>query len=179
MRIHPVLAGFILISLISCQSPKPEEKEVLFDSAKALTDQIKVVTSDTIADSINKENLPEGPDSNFIRHKQEAGIDFFASGTEPFWSADLDLEKELSFKTIGDSTFKAQTLEKMKGDNLNMTRYHATGDSGEIIITILKKDCINAMSGYKSPYEVTIRLKQTNKKDFKEYMGCGQYTKAS
>lgn len=179
MRIHHILMGFILISVISCQPPQPEEKEVSFDSTKDLTDHTEVAKPDTTVDSLKMAVQPEGPDSNFVKRKRDTGIDFFGSGNEPFWSVDLDFEREFSFKTMDDGLFRLEAVEKMKGGNPDLSRYHATSDSGEIIINILQKECINDMSGYKSPYEVTIRLKRAKDKDFKEYRGCGQYTKAS
>jgi uncharacterized membrane protein len=41
---------------------------------------------------------------------------------------------------------------------------------------IHKKECIDAMSGEKSPYEVTVRVKSSREKKFTDYKGCGRYT---
>ena len=179
MRIHHILGVFVLISVISCQSPQPEEKEVLFDSTKNLTDQTAEPATDSSPDTLINNNKPEGPDSNFIKKKSDAGIDFFATGTEPFWSLDMDFEKQFSFKTMDDFTLNTPSTEPMKSKNPNIIRYRAVVESGEIIISIQKKECINQMSGFKSPYEVIIRAKSSGEKDFTEYKGCGRYTNNS
>jgi uncharacterized membrane protein len=179
MRIHHILGVFVLIFVISCQSPQPEEKEVLFDSTKNLTDQTSVPAPDTSPDTIINNIKTEGPDSNFIQRKRDQGIDFFATGTEPFWSIDMDFEKQFSFKTMDDFTLNTPSTDPMRSKNPNIIRYRASVESGEIIISIQKKECINQMSGFKSPYEVIIRAKSSVEKDFTEYKGCGRYTNNS
>jgi uncharacterized membrane protein len=179
MRIHRILTVFLLISVISCQSPQPEEKEVLFDTAKNLTDQTAVPPTDTSSDTIINNNTPEGPDSNFIQRKHDQGIDFIASGTEPFWSLDMDFERQFSFKSFDDFTLNTPSVDPLKTTNTKIARYRSLGESGGMIILIEKKDCVNQMSGFKSPYEVTVRVKSSSDQDFKEYKGCGRYTNHS
>ncbi len=176
MCIRHILTCFLLLSVISCGSPEPEEKEVKFDSTKELTDHTRVESNDTITGSMGAENKPEEPDSNFIKRKKDSGIDFFATGTEPFWSVDLDFEKQFSFKTMDGFTLNTPSTTELKKSNPKLKRYRAAVDSGEIIITILEKECTNAMSGATSPYEVTVRVKSSADKDFKDYKGCGRYT---
>jgi uncharacterized membrane protein len=177
MRIHHILLVFILVSTISCQSSQTEVKDVSFDTSKDLTDHKEISTSDTVP-VIGNEQVPEGPDSNFIKRKADEGIDFFATGTEPFWSIDMDFEKQFSFRTMDGFILNTPPSEALKNKNPNVSRYSARVEAGEIMITILKKECINAMSGAKSPYEVSIRVKSSNEKDFTDYKGCGQYTDA-
>ena len=178
MRIHPFLIVFMLISAISCQGPRPEVNEVLVDTTKDLTDHTEIPPTDTLP-GLGTEGSPEGPDSNFIRRKLDMGIDFFATGTEPFWSIDMDFEKQFSFHTMDGFMLNTPATEKMKGGNPNVSRYNAITEAGEIIIMIHKKECINAMSGEKSPYEVTVRVKSSLEKDFTDYTGCGRYTNTS
>jgi len=175
MRIHPFLIVFMLIFAISCQEPQPEVKEALADSAEDLTVHTEIPPKDTLP-GFGTEGRPEGPDSNFIRRKLDKGIDFFAAGTEPFWSIDLDFEKQFSFNNMDGFILNTPATEKMKGGNPNVSRYKATTEAGEIIIIIIKKECIDAMSGEKSPYEVTVRVKSSVEKDFTDYKGCGRYT---
>jgi len=179
MRIHRILTVFTLISLFSCQSPQPEEKEVLFDSTKNLTDKTAVPTPDTSSDTIVNNIKPEAPDSNFIKRKHDQGIDFVASGTEPFWCLDMDLEKQFSFKTIDDFTLNTPAVDPLRNANAKITRYRSLVESGGMTILIEKKECTNQMSGFKSPYEVTVKVKSSSDQDYKEYKGCGRYTNNS
>jgi uncharacterized membrane protein len=178
MRIHHILTVFILISGFSCQSPQPEEKEVLFDSAKNLTDQTAVPIPDTSSDTIVN-ITPEGPDSNFIKRKHDNGIEFIATGTEPFWSLDMDFEKQFSFKSFDDFTLNTPSVDPPKTTNTKITRYRSLSESGGMIILIERKECVNQMSGFKSPYEVTVRVKSSADQNFKEFKGCGRYTNHS
>jgi uncharacterized membrane protein len=178
MRIHPFLIVFMLIFTISCQEPQPEAKGTLTDSAKDLTIHPEIPPTDALSGP-GTEGRPERPDSNFIRRKLDKGIDFFATGTEPFWSIDMDFEKQFSFHTMDGFILNTPATEKMKGGNPNVSRYNATTEAGEIIIMIHKKECIDAMSGEKSPYEVTVRVKSSKEKDFTDYKGCGRYTNTS
>lgn len=179
MRIHQILKAFILISMISCQSLQPEEKESLSDGTKELTQNSTFSTLDTTTTVIENEGNAEGPDSNFIHRKLEKGIDFYATGTEPFWSLDLDFENLFAFSNMDGFKLNTPATEKMKSRNPTATRYSIKVESGEMVIVIVKKECINAMSGLKSPYEVTVRVKSSVDADFKDYKGCGRYTSAS
>ncbi len=178
MLIRHILPVFCLFLMFSCQSPEAEIKEVLHDTTLEITDSFTTI-ADSLRTALKTEGSPEAPDSNFINKKKNNGIDFFASGTEPFWSLDMDMVKDFSFRTADNFVLNAPATSAMPSKNKNITRYRAQVESGEIIITIQKKECINAMSGAKSPYEVHIKVKHGIDKDFRDFAGCGQYTSAS
>ncbi len=47
------------------------------------------------------QNMEEfNSNTKFIQKKASQGIDFYALGNEPFWSLDMDLDKEFQFKKL-------------------------------------------------------------------------------
>ena len=176
MPFRAISAAFLLFSFISCQSSQPEVKEVLHDTTVKIAD-----TTSAIADTLDLRPgmgiTPEGPDSNFIRKKLDKGIDFFAAGNEPFWSLDMDFEKQFTFTAIDGFTLVTPSTQEVKSKKKNIKLYRSQTEAGEIVISLLKKECINSMSGAKSTYQVTVRVKATNDKDFIDYQGCGRFTK--
>ena len=175
MSFRPISAAFLLFSIISCQSPQPEVKEVLHDTTVKIADSTSVI-NDTIDLSSATGTTPEGPDSNFIRKKLDQGIDFFASGNEPFWSLDMDFEKQFTFAAMDGFTLVTPAIAESKSKKKNIHLYHSQSEAGEMVITLLEKECINSMSGAKSTYQVTVRVKANNDKDFIDYQGCGRST---
>lgn len=104
------------------------------------------------------------------RHNQlrdEEGVDFIASGNEPFWSVRIDLdgsiqhltpESELTFPATGPIETESETL------------FETANDSDSLKITIHENYCRDSMSGFLFTHAVTIQLNQD------EVMsGCGRY----
>ena len=107
--------------------------------------------------------------------KFKNGIDFLARGNEPFWTLEIDLEKEMSFATLDDIKLNTPSVERKKEQDVDVTIYHAKTKSGELVVTITRADCEDNMSGEQSKYTVKVEVKNTEDKDFKTFEGCGQY----
>ncbi len=101
--------------------------------------------------------------------------DFTASGTEPFWSLEIDFSKSMHFKTISGFEITTPVPKGVKAMDANVTRYAAETEQGMLTVQIAKQDCINDMSGKKSDHSVTVDVKNNIDKDFTTYKGCGQY----
>jgi heat shock protein HslJ len=104
-----------------------------------------------------------------------SGIDFTASGNEPFWSLEIDFNKYILFKTPGGLEITTHVPEGVKAMDANVTGYAAQTEWGVLNMQIAKQECINDMSGKKSDYKVLINVKSKTDKDYKTYKGCGQY----
>jgi uncharacterized membrane protein len=89
----------------------------------------------------------------------------------------MDFEKQFTFTAIDGFTLITPSTQELKSKKKNLKLYRSQSDAGEILITLLKKECINSMSGAKSTYQVSIRVKATSDKDFIDYQGCGRFTK--
>lgn len=107
--------------------------------------------------------------------KFEQGIDFIASGNEPFWSLEIDFNKSMHFKMVSGFEINTPAVEAVKAMDANVTRYSAKTEQGILTVQVQKLECINDMSGEKSDYTVTIDTKNNTDKDHRTYKGCGQY----
>lgn len=103
------------------------------------------------------------------------GIDFKATGNEPFWSLEINFDKSMHFNTLNGIDIITPVPEGVKAMDANVTRYRAQTEQGELIVQIAKQECTNDMSGKKSDYSVTVNYKRNNDKDYQNYKGCGAY----
>ena len=122
--------------------------------------QVEIPVTDTVVptDTTLKANIniPEP-----WTQKAAAGIDFIATGNEPFWSIEIDEEKFIRYSTPDCVEL---TTPPVKATNINATTklYEAETDMGKLELQIMNKTCINDMSGDSSAYTVhlTIKLKK-------------------
>ncbi len=120
------------------------------------------------ADSIN---------NKYVKQNEmiTSGIDFTASGNEPFWSLEIDFNKYMHFKTLAGFEITTPVPEGVKAMDANVTRYAAQTEQGVLTVQIAKQECINDMSGKKSEYNVSIDVKNNTDKNYTTYKGCGNY----
>jgi uncharacterized membrane protein len=118
------------------------------------------------ADSINSKSQKEMITS---------GVDFTASGNEPFWSLEIDFDKDMHFKTPGGFEIITPVPKGERAMDANVTRYAAKTEQGLLTIQIAQLECINDMSGKKSDYNVTVDVKTNTDKNYTTYKGCGNY----
>lgn len=121
------------------------------------------------------ETSSQDPSPNFLIKKFEEGIDFYASGNEPFWSLDMDFEKNIRFTTMDGLVYNAPAVKPENAADTSVTRYKAVTESGEIIIQIFEKSCSDTMADKKFENEVRVEFKTTVEKDYKTFTGCGDY----
>lgn len=98
---------------------------------------------------------------------EEEGIDFIASGNEPFWSVRVDNETSLTFRTPVDSllTSAPELQEKQNG-----VVFTATSGSDIIMLTAEKTYCIDSMSGFLFTHTVTLEIPGRD-----SLSGCGMF----
>lgn len=105
---------------------------------------------------------------NQLKEKAAAGTDFWAVGSEPGWTLELDRDKTIFFQDMnGDSLRVPTPRPNPNTDSLRV--YTPKHEKAEIIITIRHRACTDDMSGYMRPYTVEVQVKDKN------YRGCGQY----
>ncbi len=103
------------------------------------------------------------------------GTDFFARGNEPFWTLEIDFEKAMTFNTLYDINMNTPAVEGTKLEGVDVTRYNARTEQGELIVTTIKEDCQDNMSGEEFDYKVVVEAKNLSDKDYKLFNGCGKY----
>ena len=140
------------------------------------------ITACTSSDKINKEkksvdNKNEEPVAapSFYQEKFVNGSDFFARGNEPFWTLEIDLEKEMKFITHDDINLITPAVEGVKAQDADVTRFHSQANSGEMMVTLIKRNCEDNMSGEPFNYKVKVEVRKSIDEDFKTYEGCGSY----
>lgn len=100
------------------------------------------------------------------RTKEKAGIDFIATGNEPFWSLEIDNQKSISFKLAEWKNPIVVRTEKpiITTDSIF---YSLKSDTSNWTITILPQFCNDGMSDYLYQYKVSVNYKGIR------YRGCG------
>lgn len=98
--------------------------------------------------------------------KLATGIDFFASGNEPFWSADLDVEDSIRIFIDGEKVLRFPATPPII-DTAGKSILYKFDDA--VNLSIKGEACINSMSGEKNVFAVTLFL------NGKKYEGCGRY----
>jgi heat shock protein HslJ/uncharacterized membrane protein len=99
--------------------------------------------------------------------KVNAGVDFVATGTEPFWNLDIDFDKELFFSNIDGDSLRAPIPAVTTEGTSTRVNINAGGTMLTVILT--PTGCINAMSGAYSDYAVEVIYNQ------RSAVGCGQF----
>ncbi|MCC6866063.1 MAG: META domain-containing protein [Ignavibacteria bacterium] len=111
--------------------------------------------------------------------KRTEGIDFIASGNEPPWKLNIDIDGKILFlkfthqlSGIADSVeFTNLSESQIMGSAVTM--YNASNEEHEITIEVTKEECRDNISGEVSPYYIKVR-KKTGKNSY-VYVGCGRY----
>jgi heat shock protein HslJ/uncharacterized membrane protein/uncharacterized lipoprotein NlpE involved in copper resistance len=123
---------------------------------------------------LRKEIVEENPD--IYKRKFDEGIDFTARGNEPFWSLDIDFDKQMKFTSLTDvAEFNTPVVKGIKSDDGKSTVYHSITEAGEIKITITEIPCSDNMSGEQFTHKVKIEAKHSADNHFTEFSGCGKY----
>jgi uncharacterized membrane protein/heat shock protein HslJ len=122
-----------------------------------------------------KENIEMEKNPDIFQEKLKQGIDFLASGNEPFWSLEIDFDKSMHFKTPDGFELNTPVPNGVKAMDANVTRYSTQTEQGILTVQIVQQECINDMSGEKLRYAVTVDAKNNTDKDFQIYKGCGRY----
>ncbi len=113
--------------------------------------------------------------SSYYQEKFLNGVDFIARGNEPNWTLEIDFEKFMSFATMYDTKLNAPAVKGIKTQDSDVTLYRSKTDSGELVITLIKDNCQDNMSGEKFPYKVRVEAKSSDDVNYKTFEGCGKF----
>lgn len=113
----------------------------------------------------------KGPvkNSDFVMTKLENGIDFIASGNEPFWSLEMNFDSSLTFKTLNGDSVVVNTPKGIKPMDVAATGYRTKVGDQDLHIMIFDKPCEDNMSG--KEFAKTVHVTYGKNK----FNGCGHY----
>ncbi len=104
-----------------------------------------------------------------------AGVDFIARGNEPNWTLEIDLEKSMKFETTDNIKITTPAVQGIKAQDSDVTLYRAKSENGELVVTVIRDNCEDNMSGEKHPYKVRVEYKGSKDANYTTYDGCGNY----
>ena len=103
----------------------------------------------------------------------DSHVFFKASGNEPFWGLAIS-ENSIKITTMEDSVTVAYQLPLSIKDS-NAKRYNIVNAEFDLNIEITHSECLDDMSGDKSPYSVSIDYKRKGVLTTQKMKGCGKY----
>ncbi len=156
---RPLFFLFLLMLAAGCAPKQHADQQTNLQAVDTIVPKDTPISRDT--------HLPE-------RWKQKAieGIDFIATGNEPFWSIELDEEKFIRFSTPDGTELITASVKPILSDNITRL-YKAETEKGRLELQIINKFCVNDMSGDSSAYTVFLKIKLKADKETKDYHGCG------
>ncbi|WP_170866172.1 copper resistance protein NlpE N-terminal domain-containing protein [Pontibacter flavimaris] len=130
----------------------------------------KPITTGTAPLYVLRKDSDFAEDNPILREeRRERGLDFVATGNEPGWLLEIDLEKSIRFKTLPSESISMETPVPAALRSGNITTYLATSEAGELEVEIIEQPCEDTMSGKVSPYLVRVKVNGIN------FRGCGEY----
>ena len=159
--------------LILSSGTNTKMKFLIQDKSLRMLDQNGKVIHGSLSENyvLNPKNtVAEG---NWIEQSAR-GVNFTATGNEPFWSLEIIVDKSIHFKTPDGFEIITPFVKGVNAADANITRYKSVSDSSELSVQISKRKCINTMSGRESDFQVSIRIKKPNG-SISTYDGCGSY----
>lgn len=146
-------------SLFSC-SENSTKKATGNDSTVAVIDQ--TTKADTAVEPVNQQR--------WLQEKVLSGVDFVASGNEPFWGLEISYENFIKFTTAEGDSIQVPWVEGIRLQEVAATGYRAEVESGPISIVVYDEKCIDDMSGFERPKKVEVLFRD------QKYSGCGRFT---
>ncbi len=156
-------------------APHPHGLQVLDINGRQITGNLSrryILTRKTESDGAMLTN----DTMMLMRKKLEQGIGFYAFGNEPSWSLDIDFEKGMWFKSLTDlPEMNTPPGREDKAQDADVTRYFAQTEAGTLIVTALRGECTDTMSGEKFPFKARVEVKRSMDADYTRFEGCGRY----
>jgi heat shock protein HslJ len=155
--------------------------------------EIKIV-NDTLIYSVKATGI-EFPEQRFVKRSAQAtkavfeevnndarwdsfrnkGIDFVATGNEPFWSIEVDFEGKIKFTSLSQpELFEVPMPKPEYPAGGTIVRYFSKTEAGMIDVVIQQMPCVDNMSGVESPAFVTIKVK-VGENHIINSEGCGRF----
>ncbi|MBS1737591.1 MAG: copper resistance protein NlpE N-terminal domain-containing protein [Bacteroidetes bacterium] len=160
--------------LVLSSSSNSKMQFLIEDKKLRMLDQDGKIIKGNLADNYTLYPKKNEEENNWIALSAR-GINFVATGNEPFWSLEIIVDSSMVFKTPEGFEFTAPFVKGENAADANITRYRSVTANGELAVQISKQKCVNSMSGQVSDYQVSIRIKKATDASVATYNGCGNY----
>lgn len=135
--------------------------------------RLKYLDGRPMADSAARKHwlarVPDAASNKAWIGKKNQGIEFYGIGTEPFWSIEIDEEKNVSFQ-MADLPKPIVLGYASPSSNKDSITYNLkTSDNSAMQVIIYNQFCSDGMSDRLYEQTVHVRFKGT------EFKGCGAY----
>jgi heat shock protein HslJ len=125
---------------------------------------------------VSKKEVVDGSNQSRWNEFRNRGVEFLATGNEPFWSLEINQNGTVFFKSLGE--FGELTIPMPKpvyGEDGRIARYLAKNQSATLDFVIQQMPCTDNMSGATFGYFVSVAL--SGAKETKPLLleGCGSY----
>ncbi|AWW30842.1 hypothetical protein DN752_12290 [Echinicola strongylocentroti] len=121
-------------------------------------------------------HLSRTPPENFtMKLKEKSFTGFRATGNEPFWSLEMDFNKQMVFKPMEGEPLITPIPKPVRPQDVNAVSYRAETEKGTLHVTIFRTKCQDTMSGKEFGYKVRVSIKRGDESDFQDLSGCGDY----
>ncbi|WP_266202272.1 META domain-containing protein [Pontibacter kalidii] len=140
---------------------------LLLISSCATKKAVTELSNNTQDTAFAEEQVEDNP--RLWQEKFERGVDFVATGNEPFWSLEIDEEGVLKFKALHAETGSIKVPVPAAITTAEGAVYTAETSKGPLVVQLQRASCEDTMSGKKSSYTVTVRYPG------QAFSGCGNY----
>jgi len=158
-RIFRAIIFSLIVSVTACNNKPQSQGSGLDEKIKADT----LLSRDSSQVVIPEDSITEKPI-------------FKATGNEPFWGITIDA-RDIKFTSLveGFDKFTAAFAEPIRAMDANVKMYRSQSENGEIKVQVFQSSCTDDMSGKKMNYKTTVEIKRTSDKEYKTFIGCGDY----
>ncbi len=124
-----------------------------------------------------RDDAPAEPDrsANFLYKLWSEGVDFYARGNEPFWSLDMDFDRQFRFSAMNDMNLSTPPAENLPASDAGTIRFQVKTESAELLVSLSNQPCTDSMSGQRFDYAVDVQVKRPADQNYRQFKGCGDY----
>lgn len=100
---------------------------------------------------------------------RDQGVDFRASGNEPFWDVQIDFDEQIRFKMLEGDSIRTPVPEMEQDTSSKARLLQAETESGALTVALYPTGCMDNMSGEVFTHGVVVEYGDET------YRGCGNY----
>lgn len=108
------------------------------------------------------------------RRMWNEGVDFHASGNEPFWMLDLDFDGSMRLRPLEAPVLSLSTPAAARAEDESVVRYDASGEEGSLVVELDAEECRDSMSGRILTHRVRVTVARPGEEPL-SLEGCGRY----